>query len=173
VHPETQQVRVRELAKVGLSERHALDPLAGFTLGQLHLRHRNFPEDPSGITQEQYDAGEAWVRLVRRHAEIVGYPLGRPKSPGFVLVASGMSCAPEPDQDVIADVCRRWNDCRMELQASGDRVVRICYAVCIDDVPAQGLGFDDFGNLRLGLNVLARVLVRARKLWKKGVDGAR
>src|SRR3989442_641811 len=95
VHPETVADRLRELRHDGVPARDrnaALDALAGFTLGRLLLRNRADPGDPGSVNEQQYNAGQEWAKLVRRHAAIMGYALGSPKSPSFVLVGSGLSC---------------------------------------------------------------------------------
>ena len=118
VHPETIAVRLRELRRCGVPvrDRHAaLDALAGFTLGRLLLRHRADVSDPGSINEQQYDAGQEWAKLVYRHAIVMGYSLGSPKSPSFILVGAGLSCAQEPNEQEIIVVRRRWSDCYRAL----------------------------------------------------------
>src|SRR5215470_10875600 len=88
VHPETIAARLRELRREGVpvqDRQGALDALAGFTLGRLLLRNRADPGDPGSINEQQYNAGHEWAKLVRRHAALMGYALGTPKSPSFVM----------------------------------------------------------------------------------------
>src|SRR5437764_10130381 len=118
VHPETIAVRLRELRCEGVPVRDrqgALDPLAGFTLGRLLLRNRADPGDPGSVNEQQYNAGQEWAKLVRRHAVLMGYALGTPKSPSFVVVGAGLSCAGEPDKAEIMAVRRQWTDCYRAL----------------------------------------------------------
>ena len=165
VHPETVAVRLRELRHDGVfakDRQGALDALAGFALGRLLLRHRADPGDPGSVNEHQYNAGQEWAKLVRRHATVMGYALSTPKSPSFVMVGSGLPCAEEPDEAEIASVRRRWSDCYRALmdvcRTHGLTVRDIVYAVCIDNRNINSLSAKDFGNLRIGLNALVRVL---------------
>ena len=170
VHPETIAVRLRELRRCGVPvrDRHAaLDALAGFTLGRLLLRHRADVSDPGSINEQQYDAGREWAKLVYRHAVVMGYSLGSPKSPSFILVGAGLSCAQEPNEQEIIVVRRRWSDCYRALMETckthGLAVRDITYAVCIENRGIDLLQPADYGNLRIGLNALARVLGTAAR----------
>jgi hypothetical protein len=165
IHPETIAVRLRELRRerVPVNDKQgALDALAGFTLGRLLLRNRADPGDPGSVNEQQYNAGQEWAKLVRRHAVIMGYALGTAKSPSFVTVGSGHSCAEEPDEADIISVRRQWSDCYRALmdvcRTHGLAVRDIVYAVCIDNRNINSLSATDFGNLRIGLNALAKVL---------------
>ena len=170
VHPETIAVRLRELRRCGVPvrDRHAaLDALAGFTLGRLLLRHRADLSDPGSINEQQYDAGQEWAKLVYRHAVVMGYSLGSPKSPSFILVGAGLSCAQEPNEQEIIVVRRRWSDCYRALMETckthGLAVRDITYAVCIENRSIDLLTPADYGNLRIGLNALAKVLGTAAR----------
>jgi len=170
VHPETIAVRLRELRRCGVPvrDRHAaLDALAGFTLGRLLLRHRADVSDPGSINEQQYDAGQEWAKLVYRHAIVMGYSLGSPKSPSFILVGAGLSCAQEPNEQEIIMVRRRWSDCYRALMETckthGLAVRDITYAVCIENRSIDLLTPADYGNLRIGLNALAKVLGTAAR----------
>ena len=165
VHPETIAARLRELRREGVpvqDRQGALDALAGFTLGRLLLRNRADPGDPGSVNEQQYNAGQEWAKLVRCHAALMGYALGTPKSPSFVMVGSGLSCAEEPDEQEILAVRRQWSDCYRALmevcRTHGLAVRDIVYAVCIDNRKINSLSATDFGNLRIGLNALGRVL---------------
>jgi hypothetical protein len=165
VHPETIAVRLRELRRDGVPVRDcqgALDALAGFTLGRLLLRNRADPGDPGSVNEQQYDAGQEWAKLVRRHAAIMGYGLGPPQSPSFVMAGSGPSCAAEPGAAEIMAVRRQWSDCYRALmdvcRTHGLAVRDIVYAVCVENRNINSLSPRDFGNLRIGLNALVRIL---------------
>src|SRR5262249_25442897 len=112
--------------------------------------------------EQQYNAGQEWAKLVRCHAVIMGYALGTPKSPSFVQVGAGHSCTEEPDEADIISVRRQWSDCYRVLmdvcRTHGLAVRDIVYAVCIDNRNINSLSATDFGNLRIGLNSLAKVL---------------
>jgi len=140
------------------------DPLNGFALGLLRQRQKASREDPTGITQTQYDAGEKWANLCRAHAAIMGYALGSVRSPSLSLSPPGQSCLREPDEAVILEIRRRWSDCYRALMDTGvalRRGVKIaltCWDVCINNRNIKHMSASDFGDLRAGLNALAKVL---------------
>jgi hypothetical protein len=140
------------------------DPLNGFTLGLLRQRNKASREDPTGITETQYDAGEKWANLCRQHAMIMGYSLGSARSPTLTLTPPGQSCVKEPDEAVIFEIRRQWSDCYRTLMDAGValrrgvKVALICWDVCVINRSIKQMSRDDFGNLRAGLNALARVL---------------
>src|SRR5690242_15493668 len=85
IHPETLAIRERQLRQDGIIlsfnktelgrevlKRTAEDRLSGFTLGRLLLRYRQDKSDPGAISENQFEAGESWHRIVRRHAAIHG-----------------------------------------------------------------------------------------------------
>ena len=172
-------VRAKEIAAAGLGDYIArqahrrdarsegdplADPLNGFTLGLLRQRQKASREDPTGITQPQYDAGEKWANLCRQHAAIMGYTLGSVRSPSLSLSPPGQSCLREPDEAVILEIRRRWSDCYRALMDTGvalRRGVKIaltCWDVCINNRNIRHMSASDFGDLRAGLNALAKVL---------------
>jgi len=169
IAPEVLAMRARDLLDDKVSPEHAKDALAGFTLGRLLLRHRADRSDPGSITQQQYDAGDDWSRIVRAHARIMGYSLSRP-SPSFVMVgATGPSCASDPEHEAVLRIRRKYSDCYRALieagrtfkdqrKVTGVEVAMICWDVCINDRAIGTLSAADYGNLRAGLNALAKVL---------------
>lgn len=168
VAPEVLAMRARDLTRDNVSPVHAGDALAGFTLGRLLLRHRADRSDPGSITQQQYDAGDDWSRTVRAHARLMGYSLSRP-SPSFVMVGTGPSCASDPEQGEVLRIRRKYSDCYAALidagtlfkgrgKVTGVEVAMICWDVCINNRPISTLSAADYGNLRAGLNALAKVL---------------
>ena len=85
IHPETIAVRERELRNDGVVLHRmnfngvrdelrptATDAKAGFTLGRLLLFHEQ-GDVIRGINRKQFEAGEYWSSLCRRHAAIMGY----------------------------------------------------------------------------------------------------
>ena len=168
IAPEVLAMRARDLMRDNVSPLHAGDALAGFTLGRLLLRHRADRSDPGSITPQQYDAGDDWSRIVRAHARVMGYSLGRP-SPGFVMAGTGLSCASDPEQGEVLRIRRKYSDCYAALidagtlfkgqgKVTGVEVAMICWDVCINNRPISTLSAADYGNLRAGLNALAKVL---------------
>lgn len=177
IHPETLAVRERKLRELGLPLTYvkqeltnqgwadvekpmAENRLCGFTLGVLYLRHRANPGEPGGISEAQYNAGEAWSRVVHRHAAIMGYSL-RIASPAFVMVGGGSGGSSAEDEEEIKRVRERYaaayNKLAEAARIHGRRVWEVCYAVCVDSVPVHTLTKADFGHLRTGLNALAKV----------------
>jgi hypothetical protein len=164
IHPDTIAARLRELDRAGVRSRDlrdALDPLAGFTLGRLLLRHRASPHDPGSIDEQQYEAGQQWAALVYRHAAIMGYSIASPQSPPLLLLPRGTSCRPDPSARTVKRVRRLWSNCHRALtevcEIHGDAVRDIIYAVCIENRGIERLKPADYGNLRVGLNALAKV----------------
>lgn len=165
VHPESIAVRERELLKMGLSLKgqDALNQLAGFTLGCLLLRGRANKSDPGGISQVQYDAGDAWQKLCHRHAAIMGYEVKpSPKSPSFMMVG-GSGSIPEFDQEEVDRVKERWTKCYNALAAAakehgGWNLMNVVFGVCVQNWPASQIRHKDYGMLRIGLNALAKVM---------------
>lgn len=169
IAPAVLAVRIRENEKNGLYLDQPGDALAGFTLGILLLRGRQDRGNPGGITQTQYDAGDRWASIVRRHSNIMGYELKRGasvKSPSFSMVGGGRNTNPDADDEQIAaarDAFRVTYDAIMALkEAYGSttaiQVRNVLYAICIENIPVNDLSEVDCGNARLGLNTLARTL---------------
>lgn len=152
----------------------AADPLAGSTLGRLFLRHqRSGLEDPGAINERQFNAGLKYATLLHSFASVMGLPKGDPRSQGFELVASGLSCARPPDDRTVLRLRRQWSDCyRVLMDASRQfalgpqgvrskerqRIATLTYDACLDRIPAERLSAEDIGLLRIGLNELGRVL---------------
>lgn len=165
IDPETLAVRARELRAAGFAPhfagKYASDALAGFTLGILHLRWQSNKDDPGGISAEQFNAGQAWTRLVHRHAMLMGYSLNI-RTPSFIMVGGGITCLADPDETEILGVRRKWSDCYNALMAAardhGLRVPVVTYGVCVENWPVRDLSRDAFGMLRIGLNALRKVL---------------
>lgn len=158
--------RVRDLRRAGLKEQDAIEnansALAGFTLGVLLLRHQVNCNDPDSIHPAQYRAGHSFARIVREHARITGYSLSRPRSPSFVMVSFGVSCADPPSAEEVAKIRDDYRLCYDGLAAAskdhGPNVQYATYAVCVENRPISALTTADYGALRIGLNVLARAL---------------
>jgi hypothetical protein len=165
IDPETLAVRARELRAAGFEPRfagkHASDALAGFTLGILHLRWQANKDDPGGVSEEQFNAAQAWTRLVHRHAAIMGYSLNI-RTPSFIMVGGGVTCLAEPDEKEIIGVRRKWSDCYNALMSAardhGLRVSIVTYGVCVENWPVRNLSREDLGLLRIGLNALRKVV---------------
>lgn len=161
VAAEVRAVRERILESQGINTEEALNPLAGFTLGKLLLRHRADESDPGAISREQYEAGEEWCRIVHRHAAIMGYRLNI-HTPSFVMVGGMSVGGAEPDEEQVIAVRRRWSDCYSALmdvcRVHGLRVRNVTYGVCVENWPIERLSEADYGALRVGLNALSTML---------------
>jgi hypothetical protein len=149
--------RGKELKREGIAPEHACDALSGFTLGKLLLRHRTDHLDPSGISQEQFEWGQEWARVVHRHASLMGYKLSI-RTPSFTLIPSGVDCASEPEENEILAVRRKFSDCYSSLMRAcvdhGMRVRDITYGVCVENWPLASMAVTDHGALRVGLNAV-------------------
>lgn len=172
IHPEVIAVRERLLEQDGIIlqfRRHegareiinktATDRLAGSSLGRLYLRYQQ-GERIYAITKEQYEAGEEWAGLVRRHSALVYDRAIDPKS-GSMELGGGRSCS-EPDADNIIYIRRKWSDCHYYLMSAaedhGRRVYEATYGICVREWPLNWLYFDDIGKLKIGLNAVGKAL---------------
>lgn len=166
IAPEVLAVRRKFLEQDRVDPKNAADPLASYTLGRLLLRNRKNDQDPGSISQEQYEAGEAWAKIVHRHASIMGYNLTT-RSPSFVMVGTGLSCGSEPEEDEILRVRRKYSDCYNALMEvcrdHGLRVRDVVYGVCVENWPVGQLGPAEYGCLRIGLNAIGRALTKPRE----------
>lgn len=174
VDPIRLQYRARDLARDGISPAHVRDQLAGFTLGRMRLIgvacERGEHQDYRAVSVEQYNAGESWARLCRRHSAVMGYSLGSPRSPSFVMVSNGDGgSSPEIDEDEALAIRRDWSDCYRALMDAGKahglgvKLATICWDVCVNSRDLATLSEADCGNLRLGLNAIGHVMGAGRK----------
>lgn len=174
IHPETLSVRERELKAVGLileftkqeggrtvNKRTAEDRLSGYTLGQLWLRKQQDRTCPGSISEDQFEAGEAWASLVIARKTLDESRRLGTKTPSFSMVAGGGSSG-EPDQDKIDRIRKRWQSCEDALNAcAGDpvwKIKQVLYGVCVENWPIVQLSETDLGQLRTGLNAVGRAL---------------
>jgi hypothetical protein len=80
------------------------------------------------------------------------------------MVGGGRDCEPEPEKAHIERTRRKFTECYEALLKAGRacnagiKVALICYDVCIDNRKLGTLSGPDYGNLRVGLNALVRVL---------------
>jgi hypothetical protein len=143
--------------KAGADPRDALNALNGSAIGVLHLRWQMCDSDPSGISDAQYRAAQAYIAIVIRYCEIMGIPLPRPVVPG------GGATRPDPDGQVVLAVRRRFSDFRRALLDAGreigvgSRVNAATYRICIEDPLVDAVSIEEIENLRYGLNAIARV----------------
>jgi len=143
---------------------HVDNPLAGHALGRLRLRHQpHGPQDPRSISQEQFEAGERYAVIATHHATIMGYATGSPRSAPLEVAASGPACREEPEEAVVLRVRRRFADCYRALMdagrgiGQGAKVALVTYDICLDRRAMESLTAAELGNLKVGLNALARL----------------
>lgn len=148
-------VVIAQRIKNGSPAKDAHNWLRGFTLGVLKLQGE--------ITEAQFDSGQSYANLVYRHAGIMGLPMPMPKSPDTTMVAGGLSCTGEPDDEAVLGVRRDFRDARRALLdvgvaiGTGSRVNGITYEVCIENRHISTLEPTDYRNLRVGLTALGKV----------------
>jgi hypothetical protein len=107
-----------------------------------------------GAPSPQFNTAQAWTRIVQRHAAIMGYKLTI-RTPGFIMVGGGIDCLPEPEEQEIIAVRRKWSDCYNALMAAcrdhGMRVAIVTYGAAIENWPVPAFSHKDLGDLRIGL----------------------
>jgi hypothetical protein len=97
----------------------------------------------------------------------MGYASGSPQSGRLEVAPHGTACAEEPDAATIARVRRAFADYYRALMdagraiGQGTAVALVTYDVCLDRRRMEGLTALEVGNLKVGLNALAR-------LWRGG-----
>jgi hypothetical protein len=163
-HPDVVRAVVIAQRRKEVPPDQAGDPLAGHTLGRLRLRWRaGTDQPPDAISEEQYVTGEWYGSLCVRHAALMGYATGSPRAAAFERLGAGVSCAAEPDEEVILKTRRLFGDCYRALMETG-RLVRagprlgmLVYDVCLDRRHPDSLSTGEIGNLKLGLNALGRL----------------
>jgi len=152
------------------------DEIMAVVLAQPHRRFADTPRDarlgyPLGrlclagyITEKQHDVGQRWATIVRRYSALMGFRLENPETPNVALIATGLSCAAEPDERVILALRRDYNDAYAALDRvgrdtrTGRGPLKICRQICVQEMSEAILWPHRIGDLRIGLNALVRVL---------------
>jgi len=144
---------------------NADNPLASHALGRLRLRFQSHgPADPCSISAEQYEAGERYATIASQHAAVMGYATGVPQSAPLEIAGAGAACREEPDEDQVQRIRKLFTDChRVLIEAGraigqGVKVALVTYDICLDRRAMETLTAQDLGNLKVGLNALARSL---------------
>lgn len=173
IHPETLAVRESQLKRDGIilafetfeggrvvPKRTAEDRLSGYTLGRLYLRYQQDKGNPGAISQDQFEAGEAWASLVVSRKGIDDSHRLMVKSPSFG--AGGGRSLIDMDPDRVNRIRSRWADCDRALNEAsachGWQIRQVLCGVCVENWPIEQLTENDFGMLRTGLNALHRAL---------------
>lgn len=149
--------------KAGIALQDALNANAGHTIGRLYLAHIANHSDPFSISAEQKNAADWYSAMIYRNAAIYGLPLPFPKSPQLMFIAPGASCRRMPSDEEIARTRDEHRAARQALLdagmaiGQGCRVNKIIYEVCIENRDLATMNLTDIGNLRIGLNALAKI----------------
>jgi hypothetical protein len=130
------------------------DPLWGFALGRLRVSGMGDLGD--GISREQFEAGEWYGSLKVRWCHVKGYTIPNLPSPSMQMVAKGISCAPEPDDDYTNKTLREYGDARNKvLEYVGPRGAELLDRVIVSGYDPETDG--EKGTLRMALNALVRL----------------
>jgi len=158
---ETLERRGVELKIDGLAPELASNQLSGFTLGRLLLLRRASEKhpDPMSISEDQYNVGNHWCRIIHNHARIMGYKLSVP-SPSMEI-GGGLSCSDDPSDDEIAHIRGlfrvTYNALMAVCRAEGSLRPRdVTYGVCVENWPLKIISREDVGKLRISLNEMGR-----------------
>ena len=124
------------------------DPLAGFTLGRLKLAKL--------IDQDEFNAGEDFAKLIRRHAYVHGYQIDRLVSPGFEMVSYGVACGDDLSEEAIANTKSAFKAAYSTLVSLGIRIATTTYDICLERIPAGSITEVDLTDLGKGLRALSK-----------------
>ena len=170
ISAETLAVRERQLEADGLilkfrkreggrevEKRTAEDRLSGYALGKLLLRTRQ--GNHNGITQQQFDALEAWASLVVARKSIDDSRKLEAKTPSFAMVGGGGQSS-EIDQDRVNRIRRLWFECEYELNQLQCpwKVKQVMYGVCVEGWELSQISEADLSNLRTGATAIIAAL---------------
>src|SRR5262249_3235114 len=140
-----------------VSESEAGDPRAGHTLGRLWLAHERCRDDPMSIDAKQYGVGWKYGRIAARHAAIMGYSTGSPRSAILDMIGGGISCTEPPSEERILEIREDFTAAYDALMAAGKSVNRpigvalAVYDICLDRIAFEALDGTKVGDLRVGL----------------------
>lgn len=159
IHPETRLKRQEILMQIGLTaaaaQKHALDPMAGTSLGRLRLRA---DQGYDGISDAQYRAGEVFTSTHRRHAQLSGFRRPSPASGNLNGHSGpGMGDVAETYPGETRDIAKRLSDF-IEAMAHDRAAFEAVWAVCVNDHPEKSMTAENVGALRVGLNAIARLI---------------
>lgn len=145
----------------GVSKEHRKSELLGYALGRLRFIGE--------ISEDQLRAGNEWAELVRSYAATIGLPHGSPQS-GSLLSDSGKPAYSfsrdeathdaDSEQKRSASLKSRYDECYETMiqightLSVGRKVLIVTRQVCIQDQDPQPW---EVGDLRLGLNAMARI----------------
>ncbi len=144
----------------GITVKQARDERLGSSLGRLNMQ--------SLVSEPQYDAGTKFGRLHQAHHAIMGLPSPNPSSVTAIMIAAGLVAGvttTEAEEDTIENLRKRYDavtdaldQCdRDHRMARGRKPSLLVYRVVCADEDATLWPECDLGNLRVGLNCLARV----------------
>lgn len=127
-------------------------PEAGFELGVLSIT----TDDGRRITRRQFKAGLEWARRRFSYFMVNGLQKPQPSSAGFLSHLNGIPCYPDFDEEKTDEILRNHADVfHPVLQADPTfGFFRSLERVCVEN---RQISDNEIGNLRCGLNLVARV----------------
>jgi hypothetical protein len=130
------------------------DPLYGYAIGRLRVAGMGCRGD--GISEEQFAAAETYGRLRIEWCHAKGVPIPNLPSPGMQMVAKGLSCSPEPDEDLIVKRLRAYGDARSKvIEYVGPKGAALLDRVVIQDYDPKD--WTELGTVRTALNAVAHL----------------
>ncbi|WP_448953056.1 hypothetical protein [Labrys neptuniae] len=135
----------RNRIRMGVHPKEVRNQLAGFAFGRLCLQKI--------ITQEQYEAGCNFGRIVVTYARIMGVPSANPRSISMIMIGGIDHSEPLTDPERIAKARRSYEDMFSALNdaSDGKRYLNALKECILQDQST------DIGDLRCGLNVLCHL----------------
>jgi hypothetical protein len=143
------------------------DAFAGYTLGRLRQAGKQH-----GISMAQFNTGDNYAKLIRNFNAIYEVPSYSAKSPHFESVSRGTVRRPDADEEWVAEIKGKFNDCYNTLiqtgvdlkngigvhgrRYNGTEVAVWTYDACLDRKPFVAFGPEEIGLVRMGLNSLGR-----------------
>jgi hypothetical protein len=151
---EAEVVKVVELQPHRRFQAKPSDPLHGYALGRLRVAGMGFAGD--GINEAQHDAGETYGKLRVEWCHAKGIAIPNLPSPGMQMVARGLSCSPEPDEEAIIKKLRAYGDARSAvIHYVGPRGAELLDRVVVQDYDPTS--DNELGTLRMALNALCHL----------------
>lgn len=157
VHPDFRTMAANNPDRRSLPEAHRLSERAGTVLGRLNLLWRihgaldakkRLPEEP-GISDQEYEAGLRYARIVGSYLSMAGAPNGLSGH------GKGYDCGGAVDCEPALCICRQRTENYMRAyEAIPHRKAHIAinWTAIQDNTPSE----DQMPHLRAGLNALAR-----------------
>lgn len=127
------------------------DPMWGYVLGRLAIAGKGSTLD--GITLKQHDVGWSFAELHLAYCHAKGFGVPNLKSPAMQMVAKGISNAPDPDEEKIKSIVRRYTEAHGEvMRHAGAHGLTMLIQVTVCDYMPRNIV--EIGMLRIALNAL-------------------